>query len=189
MVGRPRDTVVLTADERTALLQWSRSRTCSQARALRARIVLACAEQPTNSDVARRLGVSRDMVGKWRARFLAERLAGLDEQPRPGRPPTADDDTVAHVLVRTLTPPPPDARQTWSTRSMAAETGLSQSTVSRIWRTYGIQRGERVSAGPRRAYSLPDRAEEVVGVFIAPPVCVLAVTARAGRAGAARTSA
>ncbi|NUS85546.1 MAG: helix-turn-helix domain-containing protein [Streptomyces sp.] len=188
MVERPRDTVVLTEDERTALLQWARSRTCSQARALRARIVLACAEQPTNSDVARRLGVSRDMVGKWRARFLAERLAGLEEQPRPGRPPTADDDTVAHVLVRTLTPPPPDTRQTWSTRSMAAETGLSQSTVSRIWRTYGIQRGERVSAGPRRAYSLPDRAEEVVGLFIAPPVCVLAVTARAGRAGAAGTS-
>ncbi|GGN51589.1 hypothetical protein GCM10011579_007600 [Streptomyces albiflavescens] len=188
MAGRPRDAVVLTEDERTELIQWSRSRTCSQARALRARIVLACAEEPTNSDVAKRLGVSRDMVGTWRTRFLADRLAGLDEQPRPGRPPTADDDTVAHVLVRTLTPPPPDARQTWSTRSMAAETGLSQSTVSRIWRTYRIQRPDRLTAGPRRAYSLPDRAEEVVGLFIAPPVCVLAVTTPAGRGGGARTS-
>src|SRR3989442_12577487 len=124
------------------------------------------------------------MVGKWRARFLAERLDGLDEQPRPGRPPAADDDTVAHVLVRTLTPPPPGARQAWSTRSMAAETGLSQSTVTRIWRTYRVQPGARAAAGPRRAWSLPDHAEELVGLFIAPPVCVLAVTARAGRGGA-----
>ncbi|TLS47752.1 GntR family transcriptional regulator [Streptomyces montanus] len=189
MVGRPRNTVVLTEDERVALLMWTRSRTCSQARALRAQIVLACEDEPTNTAVARRLGVSRDMVGKWRARFLAERLDGLDEQPRPGRPPTADDDTVAHVLVRTLTPPPHGARQTWSTRSMAAETGLSQSTVSRIWRTYRAQPGEHVTAGPRRAWSLPNHAEEVVGLFIAPPVCVLAVTARAGRDGAVRTSA
>lgn len=188
MAGRPRDAVVLTEAERSELLRRSRSRTCSQAGALRARIVLACAEESTNSAVAERLGVSRDMVTTWRGRFLADRLPGLDEQPRPGRPPTADDDTVAHVLVRTLTPPPPGVRQTWSTRSMAAETGLSQSTVSRIWRTYGIRRPDGLGAGPRRAYSLPDRAEEVVGLFIAPPVCVLAVTARAGRGATARTA-
>ncbi|MEU1180908.1 helix-turn-helix domain-containing protein [Streptomyces sp. NPDC005820] len=188
MVGRPRNVVVLTEDERAALLLWTRSRTCSQARALRARIVLACEDEPTNTAVAERLGISRDMVGKWRTRFLAERLAGLDEQPRPGRPPAADDDTVAHVLVRTLTPPPPGATRGWSTRSMAAETGLSQSTVSRIWRTYRAQPGARVQVGPRRAWSLPDRAEEAVGLFIAPPVCVLAVTARAGRPGSLRGS-
>ena len=107
MAGRPRNAVVLTEDERAALLRWTRSRTCSQGRALRARIVLACEGEPTNTAVAGRLGVSRDMVGKWRARFLAERLAGLDEQPRPGRPPTTDDDTLAHVLVqaRQLRPP------------------------------------------------------------------------------------
>ncbi|MGW2328344.1 helix-turn-helix domain-containing protein [Streptomyces sp. NPDC001700] len=186
MVGRPRDAVVLTEDERAALLTWTRSRSCSQARALRARIVLACEDEPTNTGVARRLGISRDMVGTWRARFLAERLAGLDDQPRPGRPPAADDDTVAHVLVRTLTPPPPGAGQAWSTRSMAAETGLSQSTVSRIWRAYGVRPGAGATVGPRRAWSLPDRAGEVVGLFIAPPVCVLAVAARTGRRGAVR---
>ncbi|MBC9727278.1 helix-turn-helix domain-containing protein [Streptomyces sp. TRM68367] len=189
MVGRPRNTVILTEDERAALLMWTRSRTCSQARALRAQIVLACEDEPTNTAVARRLGISRDMVGKWRSRFLAERLDGLEEQPRPGRPPTADDDTVAHVLVRTLTPPPPGARQVWSTRSMAAETGLSQSTVSRIWRTYRVQPGARATVGPRRAWSLPGHTEEVVGLFMAPPVCVLAVTARAGRGEAVRTPA
>jgi len=189
MVGRPRNAVVLTEDERAALKTWTRSRSCSQARALRARIVLACEDEPTNTGVADRLGISRDMVGKWRARFLAERLAGLDEQPRPGRPPAADDDTVAHVLVRTLTPPPPGAGQAWSTRSLAAETGLSQSTVSRIWRACRVQPGAGAAPGPRRAWSLPDRAEEVVGLFIAPPVCVLAVAARPGRGGAVRTCA
>ncbi|MFI6737738.1 helix-turn-helix domain-containing protein [Nonomuraea sp. NPDC050451] len=189
MAGCPRDAVILTEDERATLRTWTRSRTCSQALALRARIVLACEDEPTSTAVARRLGVSRDMVGKWRARFLAGRLDGLDEQPRPGRPPAADDDTVAHVLVRTLTAPPAGARQSWSTRSMAAETGLSQSTVSRIWRAYRVQPGARATAGPRRAWSLPERAEEVVGLFIAPPVCVLAVTARAGGGEAVRASA
>ncbi|MFC5218197.1 helix-turn-helix domain-containing protein [Streptomyces coerulescens] len=189
MAGRPRDAVVLTADERTTLRTWTRSRTCSQARALRARIVLACESEPTNTGVARNLGISRDMVAKWRARFLAERLDGLDEQPRPGRPPTADDDTVAHVLVRTLTPPPTGARQGWSSRSMAAETGLSQSTVSRIWRTYRVRPAERAVAGPRRAWSLPDRLGEVVGLFLAPPLCVLAVTARPVRGASVPTAA
>ncbi|KUO02764.1 helix-turn-helix domain-containing protein [Streptomyces caeruleatus] len=189
MAGRPRTTVVLTDEERATLLAWTRSRTCAQARALRARIVLACADEPTSTAVAARLGISRDMVGTWRSRFLADRLDGLDERPRPGRPPTADDDTVAHVLLRTLTPPP-GARQAWSTRSMAAETGLSQSTVNRIWRTYGVQPGPRATAPPRRqAWSLPDHAEDVVGLFIAPPVCVLAVTARTGRGRAARAGA
>ncbi|MDI3389174.1 helix-turn-helix domain-containing protein [Streptomyces sp. B-S-A8] len=188
MAGRPRNAVTLAADERAALLQWTRSRTCSQAHALRAKIVLACEEEPTNTAVAQRLGISRDMVGKWRSRFLAERLDGLDEQPRSGRPPTADDDTVAHVLLRTLTPPPSGARRAWSTRAMAAETGLSQSTVSRVWRTYGVQGAPRNATRVRSAWSLPDRAEEMVGLFLAPPMCVLAVTARAGRGRAARSS-
>lgn len=187
MAGRPRNAVVLTENERARLLLWTRSRTCSQARAQRAQIVLACEEEPTNSAVAERLGISRGMVGKWRSRFLAERLDGLDEQPRPGRPPMADDDTVAHALVRTLTPPPPGARHAWSTRSMAAETGLSQSAVSRIWRAYRVQPEAPATSGPRRAWSLPDHAEEIVGLFVAPPVCVLAVTARAGRNGRVRT--
>ncbi|MDQ8704080.1 helix-turn-helix domain-containing protein [Streptomyces sp. LHD-70] len=188
MAGRPRNAVYLTEDERATLLQWTRSRTCSQAQALRAKIVLACEKEPTNTAVAQRLGISRDMVGKWRARFLAERLDGLDEQPRPGRPPTADDDTVAHVLLRTLTPPPSGARRAWSTRAMAAETGLSQSTVSRVWRTYSVQGAPRNGTRVRSAWSLPDHAEEMVGLFLAPPMCVLAVTARAGRGVAARRS-
>ncbi|MFB7715170.1 helix-turn-helix domain-containing protein [Streptomyces sp. NPDC056105] len=189
MVGRPRNSVILTEEERATLLRWTRSRTCPQARAQRARIVLACADESTDTAVARRLGVSRDMVATWRTRFLAGRLAGLDEQPRSGRPPGADDDTVAHVLLRTLTPPPPGTRQVWSTRSMASEAGLSQSMVSRIWRTYRIQPGPRGAPGPRRNWSLPERTDEVIGLFLAPPVCVLAVTARGRDGGAVRTTA
>lgn len=185
MAGRPRDAVILSDEERNTLLRWSRSRTCAQARAQRARIVLACAGEPTNTAVAQRLGISRDMVGTWRTRFLADRLAGLDDRPRPGRPPEVDDDTVAHVLVRTLTPPP-GGKPGWSTRSMAAETGLSQSTVSRIWRLYQIHPSASGSAVARRSYSLPDQAREVVGLYLAPPVCLLAVTAADSMPGHAR---
>ncbi|MGI5498999.1 helix-turn-helix domain-containing protein [Lentzea sp. CA-135723] len=176
MAGRPQGAVVLTDEERAALRAWTRSRTCAQALAQRAQIVLACESEPTNADVARLLGVSRDMVGKWRSRFLADRLAGLAEQPRAGRPPAADDDTVAHVLIRTLTPPP-HGQARWTTRSTAAETGLSQSTVNRIWRTFHIGRSQ---PGSRRPWSLPDNVEEVVGLYVAPPVCVLAVTTGTG---------
>lgn len=180
MAGRPRDTVILTDEERAVLRTWARSRTTAQARALRARIVLACETETTLVEVARLLGVSRDMVATWRSRFLALRLAGLDERPRAGRPPAADEDAVARVLVRTLTPAPGRA---WSTRSMAAETGLSQSTVSRIWRTYHLSSGP----GPRRTWSLPARADEPIGLFVAPPVCVLAVTSRKGAGTTAAT--
>ncbi|MET8976940.1 helix-turn-helix domain-containing protein [Streptomyces sp. NPDC004539] len=183
MPGRPRDSVVLTDEERAVLRAWTRSRTTAQARALRARIVLACETEPTSTAVARLLGVSRDMVTTWRSRFLADRLAGLGERPRPGRPPAADDDAVAHVLVRTLTPAPDGSRRGWSTRAMAAETGLSQSTVSRIWRTHHLSS----PPGARRPWSLPARADEPVGLFVAPPVCVLAVTSRKGAGTTAAT--
>ena len=189
MVGRPRNAVLLTENERAALQSWTRSRSCSQARALRARIVLTCEDEPTNTGVA---DAPRHLPrhGGQVARPLPRRTARGPGRATPSRAASlADDDTVAHVLVRTLTPPPPGAGQAWSTRSMAAETGLSQSTVSRIWRAYRIQPGAGATAGQRRAWSLPDRADEVLGLFIAPPVCVLAVTARTGRGGGVRTSA
>lgn len=177
MVGRPRNAVILTDEERATLLKWTRSRTCSQSLALRAQIVLSCEQERTNTAVAQRLGISREMVGKWRSRFLDQRLGGLQEQARPGRPRAVDDEAVATVLVRTLAPPP-DARHAWSTRSMAAKTGLSQTTVNRIWRTHRIhpapdvplRHGSRVSL-------LPAEIHDVVGLFLEPPVRVLAVSA------------
>ncbi|KFG71206.1 helix-turn-helix domain-containing protein [Streptomyces mutabilis] len=168
----------LTDSERATLSAWARSRTSTRARAQRAQIVLASAEGADNTTVAEELGVSRHMVGKWLSRFLTEGLDGLAERPRPGRPAKVDDDTVARILVRLLAPPPAGSRS-WSTRTMAAESGLSQTTVSRIWNAYGLQvRAGRVPPADALPGRLPLEVRDVVGLFIAPPVRVLALTTR-----------
>jgi transposase len=99
---------------------------------------LAAAEGVGNTRVAERLGVSRMTAGKWRHRFVVDRLDGLVDEPRPGRPRTVSDEQVEAVITRTLETAPADATH-WSTRSLAAELGLSQSAVSRIWRAFGLQ--------------------------------------------------
>ncbi|KAA5835190.1 GntR family transcriptional regulator [Saccharopolyspora hirsuta] len=178
MPRRPRDAVVLTDDERTTLTTWTRSRNCPQALVLRARIVLACEQEATNTAVAERLGTSVDTVRTWRSRFAAERLDGLAERPRPGRPPVVTDDTIAQVIVRTLSPPPRGRR--WSTRAMAAAVGLSQTKVSRIWRAYRIQASPgRADLPPDAGRSLPLQVRDLVGLHLAPPLRVLAVAADA----------
>jgi DNA-binding MurR/RpiR family transcriptional regulator len=107
--------------------------------ALRARIILACAseDQPTKQQVAAQLGVSQATVGKWRRRFVASRLDGLYDESRPGAPRTVMDDDVEKVVVKTLEDKPVDATH-WSTRSMAKATGISPTTVSRIWRAFPL---------------------------------------------------
>src|SRR5216117_4009964 len=106
---------------------------------MRARIVLACADGTPNTHVAARLGVSRDMVGTWRSRFVARRLEGLSDEPRPGAPRKLTDDVVEAVIVKTLEQTPARGDTHWSTRSMAAATGLNQTAVSRIWRAFGLK--------------------------------------------------
>ena len=130
--------IELTEDERTQLVAWSRRRTSAQGLANRARIVLACAQGANNSQVAAALGVSCPTVRRWRDRFAAERLDGLLDEPRPGPPRTITDEQVFKVMTRTLETTPADATH-WSTRSMAAQVGLSQTAVSRIWRAFGLQ--------------------------------------------------
>src|SRR5215472_10192729 len=136
--------LVLTDGERARLAAWADDPSAGSL-ALRARIVLACAAGPPGlaagrpvARVAAELGLSRDTVRKWRSRFLAMRLAGLRDAPRPGAPRTITDDQVAGVIARLLLEPPPGGRRRWSTRLMAAETGMSQSAVSRIWRQAGL---------------------------------------------------
>lgn len=177
MAGRPRNAVVLDEDERTALLTWTRSRNCSQALALRARIVLTCEQESTSTAVAEQLGVSPDMVRKWRSRFVAERLEGLTERRRPGRPPQRGDAAVTEVLARLLDPAPGGRR--WSTHSMATAVGVSQTTVSRIWRTYRIgSRHARSAPGQEVGHTpLPTRIRDIVGLYLDPPARVLAVAA------------
>src|SRR5829696_8585274 len=118
--------VVLEDDEREQLERWTRRRTSAQALALRARIVLLAADGFKNTEIAAELGVTRGMAAKWRARFVAHRLDGLTDEPRPGRPRTVTDDNVEDVIVKTLETAPKDATH-WSTRSMAKEVGLTQS--------------------------------------------------------------
>lgn len=140
--------VILTPTERACLLSLSRRRTSTQAIACRARIVLAAAEGKSNLDVAASLSISRLTVGKWRTRFLARRLDGLRDEPRPGAPRRITDADVARVVNKALEAPPMLAAQ-WSTRSLAQETGVSQSTVSRILRAFTLRR-ERGHSRRRR---------------------------------------
>jgi transposase len=127
----------LTEQEHGQLLQWARSPRARRALALRARIVLACRAARSNRDVARRLGVSVQTVGKWRARFGQRRVAGLMDEPRSGAPRSISDDMVAAVLAKTLHEHPPDAPR-WSSRRLAHELGISQRAVLRIWHTFEL---------------------------------------------------
>ena len=104
--GRPKAPLVLTEEERQPLERWARRRTSAQAVALRARIVLACAEGATNKAVAEQLGIWPQTVTKWRGRFVRRRLEGLSDEPRPGRPRAITDTQVEQVLTKTLEQPP-----------------------------------------------------------------------------------
>jgi transposase len=136
--GRPKAPMSLTVEERETLERWARRPTTAQALAQRSRIVLACAKGQDNGAVALTVGVTRQTVGRWRARFLARRLDGLLDEPRPGAPRRISDAHVERVIRLTLETAPCDATH-WSTRAMAKRCGLSQSAVSRIWRAFALQ--------------------------------------------------
>ncbi|HKD53699.1 MAG TPA: helix-turn-helix domain-containing protein [Steroidobacteraceae bacterium] len=127
--------IALSDEERRQLQQWSRQR--RSRRALRARIVLSCHPGRSNREVARRLGVTTQTVGKWRGRFVAARVRGLLDQPRSGAPRSISDELVAAVLTKTLHEQPPGADR-WSSRRLASELGISQRAVLRIWHTFEL---------------------------------------------------
>jgi transposase len=160
--------VTLTDDERARLVAWSRRATSANALAVRSRIVLAAAEGLSTSAVARRLGVSVGTARRWRARFVGEGLDGLLDEPRPGRPRTVSDEQVEAVITRTLETSPRDATH-WSTRSLAAELGLSQSAVSRIWRAFGLQPHRQDAWKLSRDPQFIDKVRDVVGLYLDPP--------------------
>jgi transposase len=164
--------LVLSDDERRTLVGWTRRRTTAQALALRSRIVLACAEGGSNTVVAAGLGVSRDMVATWRSRFLRDRVDGLVDEPRPGRPRTITDAQVEQVVVTTLETKPVNATH-WSTRSMAEHVGLNQTAVSRIWRAFGLKPHRvdtfKISKDPL----FVDKVRDVVGLYLDPPAAAV----------------
>jgi len=167
--------LMLTAEERETLARWTRRPTTAQALALRARLVLACADGMSNSDVALKYRVHRVTVGTWRARFVAHRLEGLLDEPRPGAPRTIADETIEAVLRLTLESAPTDATH-WSTRRMGERVGLSQTTVMRIWHAFGLQphRTEtfKLSTDPL----FIEKVRDIVGLYLNPPAHALVLS-------------
>ena len=166
--GRPKAVLELTQEEREQLQRWARRRKSSQALAVRSRIVLACATGASNKEVAAQLGVSQPTVGKWRARFIELRLDGLGDDPRPGRPATITAEQVEEVIVATLESTPKNATH-WSRTKMAERSGLSKSTIGRIWKTFDIKPhrtdGFKLSNDPL----FIEKVYDVVGLYINPP--------------------
>ena len=166
--GRPKPELVLSDVERETLARWSRRRKSAQALALRCRIVLACADGLSNTEVAGRLGVCRPTVGKWRSRFVARRLDGLVDEPRPGAPRKITDEQVEQVVTDTLEQTPKDATH-WSRASMAKKSGLSPSTVGRVWKAFRLKphlsETFKLSTDPL----FIDKVRDVVGLYLDPP--------------------
>jgi transposase len=160
--------IELTDAERVQLEAWARRRSSAQALAQRSRIVLLAAEGLKNTEIAQRLGVSRNMAATWRARFAAQRLDGLLDEPRPGRPRTISDDKVEEVIVKTLETTPTDATH-WSTRSMAREVGLTQSAVHRIWRAFGLQPHRQQTWKLSKDPQFIAKVRDIVGLYLDPP--------------------
>ena len=161
--------ITLSQADCATLEGWTRRRKTAQALALRARIVLACAKPgATNSRVAEDLGVSRPTVATWRRRFAERGPDGLLDEPRPGAPRKITDEQIERAIMTTLEATPPNATH-WSTRSLAAATGLSQSAVVRIWRAFALQPHRTATFKLSRDPLFVDKVRDVVGLYMSPP--------------------
>ena len=169
MRGRPKAILVLTDTEREELLALARRRKTAQAAALRARIVLACADGLDNIAVAEQLGLTKQTVGKWRSRFVQFRLDGLLDAPRSGAPRTIDDERVEAVVAKTLESMPKGATH-WSTRLMAREMGVTQNAVLRIWRAFGLQPHRQETFKLSTDPMFVEKVRDIVGLYLNPPM-------------------
>ena len=168
MGGHPRYAIELTTEERETLERWVRRGKTAQQLATRARVILGCAQGRANREVARQVGVHETTVCKWRARFASKRLDGLLDEPRSGTPRKVSDATVERIVTMTLESTPTDATH-WSTRDLAKRIGVSQSTVSRVWRAFNLQphrvKSFRLSNDPL----FIEKVRDIVGLYMNPP--------------------
>ncbi|HEY7050764.1 MAG TPA: IS630 family transposase, partial [Mycobacterium sp.] len=163
----PAPALGLRDGDRKRLTSWTRSSTVRAGLAQRARIVLLAADGVSNTEIAARVGVSRQTVVSWRARYSRSGIAGLSDEPRPGRPRTIDHEAI---ITETLKPPPKRLGVThWSSRLLARRLGVDATTIARAWRAYGVApwRAEtfKFSTDPE----LVAKVTDVVGLYLAPP--------------------
>ena len=166
--GRPIVVLLLSDDERRYLERQVRRHRAPRSLSDRCRIILRCADGLTSKQVGAELGFHEHTVGKWRRRFQADRLEGLVDDPRAGRPRSISDEAVAAVIERTLHDKPRDATH-WSIRSMAKEAGLSHTSIRRIWTAFGLQphREERFKLSSDPLFV--DKVRDIVGLYLSPP--------------------
>lgn len=161
--------IELSDGERETLQRWARRRRSAAGLAQRSRIVLECAKGETNTAVAERVGVSVPTVRRWRGRFAEQRLDGLVDEPRPGQPRKITDEKVEEVIAKTLEQEPPDGGTHWSTRQMAAATGLNQTAVSRIWRAFSLQPHRLEHWKLSKDPLFVEKVRDIVGLYLDPP--------------------
>jgi len=167
--GRPKKReLVVSQGQRVELERLAQQARRSRSLAFRARIVLECWRGRSNAAVAGKLRTTGFTVGFWRNRFIAEGLAGLGDEPRPGAPRQIGDDKVEQVVRWTLEKTPRGATH-WSSRGLAARTGLSQSTISRIWRAFGLKPHRSESFQLSTDPLLIDKVRDIVGLYLNPP--------------------
>src|ERR687892_370151 len=168
-IGRPKAELILSEDERMQLTSLARSRSLPAGLVQRANLVLACAEGVPNSAVAERFGVTNATVGKWRQRFVTLRIAGLHDELRPGKPRSIDDERIADLLTTTLHQKPRDGATHWSVRGLAAETGISKTSVHRFLQVFGLQPHRQDTFKLSTDPFFVEKLRDVVGLYLNPP--------------------
>ena len=167
-LGRPVAPIVLTIEERETLERWARRPTTAQALAMRARLVLRCAAGEAATAIARDVHITKQTVGKWRGRFLARRLDGLLDEPRPGVPRKITDADVERVLTTTLESTPRDATH-WSTRRLATHCDMSQTAIARICKAFALQPHRVDTFKLSKDPLFIDKVRDIVGLYLNPP--------------------
>lgn len=167
-MGRPLFPLPLRTEDREQLMNWSRRPKTAQALAMRSRVVLLAADGSSNMAIARQLRVTPQTVCKWRRRFLDQGVDGLLDEPRPGTSRRLSDQNVERVLALTLESTPAGATH-WSTRSLAARTGLSRASIHRIWRAFSLAPHRSETFKLSKDPLFIEKVRDIVGLYLAPP--------------------